>query len=347
MLDPSRQAHAHADRRLRSEQVAWLTTVRADGQAQSTPVWFLWDGETFLLYSQPGAQKVRNVAANPKVSLHLGDDGAGGDVVTFEGTATVEPGHPAGRPGGGVPGQVPGGDRGPRVRAGAVRPHLLDAPSGSARPGSGSGSAVALLPEIRALLDQMAAWGRPPLHRQSVAQARAFHVEDAPALNGPAAPVASVGRPGRARAGRGAAGAGLHPRGRAAVPDRGLVPRRRLGGRDPRHLRPAVPGPGRGRAGGGRVGRLPAGARAPLAGRGRGRLRGHPVGVAQRGRAGRRPAPAGRGRRQRRREPGRGGRPRAPATGAGHRSPSSCWSTRCWTRPPTPPPGASTPRAST
>ena len=30
--------------------------------------------------------------------------------------------------------------------------------------------------------------GRPPLHHQSVAQARAFHVEDAPALNGPAAP---------------------------------------------------------------------------------------------------------------------------------------------------------------
>ena len=94
MLDPSKQAHAHADRRLRSEQVAWLTTVRADGQAQSSPVWFLWDGETFLLYSQPGAQKVRNVVVNPKVSLHLGDDGAGDDIVTFEGAATVEPGTP-------------------------------------------------------------------------------------------------------------------------------------------------------------------------------------------------------------------------------------------------------------
>ena len=94
MLDPSKEAHAHADRRLRSEQVAWLTTVRADGQAQSTPVWFLWDGETFLLYSQPGAQKVRNVTANPKVSLHLGDDGAGDDIVTFEGAATVEPDTP-------------------------------------------------------------------------------------------------------------------------------------------------------------------------------------------------------------------------------------------------------------
>jgi PPOX class probable F420-dependent enzyme len=94
VLDPSRQQHARADRRLRSEQVAWLTTVRADGQAQSTPVWFLWDGATFLLYSQPDAQKVRNLAANPRVSLHLSDDGSGGDVVTFEGAASVEPGTP-------------------------------------------------------------------------------------------------------------------------------------------------------------------------------------------------------------------------------------------------------------
>jgi acetyl esterase len=51
---------------------------------------------------------------------------------------------------------------------------------------------VALLPEIRALLDQMDAAGRPPLHHQSVDQARAFHIQDAPALNGSAAPVASV-----------------------------------------------------------------------------------------------------------------------------------------------------------
>jgi len=94
VLDVSRQPHAHADRRLRSEEVVWLTTVRADGQAQSSPVWFLWDGETFLLYSQPDAQKVRNLAANPRVSLHLSDDGAGGDVVTVEGTATLEPDSP-------------------------------------------------------------------------------------------------------------------------------------------------------------------------------------------------------------------------------------------------------------
>jgi acetyl esterase len=51
---------------------------------------------------------------------------------------------------------------------------------------------MALSPEIRALLDRQAASGRPPLERQSVAQARAFHLQDAAALNGPPAPVAAV-----------------------------------------------------------------------------------------------------------------------------------------------------------
>jgi acetyl esterase len=47
-------------------------------------------------------------------------------------------------------------------------------------------------PEIQALLDRQAASGRPPLHRQSVVQARAFHLADAPALNGPAVELAAV-----------------------------------------------------------------------------------------------------------------------------------------------------------
>ena len=51
---------------------------------------------------------------------------------------------------------------------------------------------MALLPEIRSLLDQQATSGRPPLHHQSVEQARACHVADAAALNGPPAPVAAV-----------------------------------------------------------------------------------------------------------------------------------------------------------
>jgi PPOX class probable F420-dependent enzyme len=91
-LDPS--AGARADRRLRSEQVLWLTTVRADGQPQASPVWFLWDGETLLIFSQPSAQKLRNLAANPRVAVHVDTDEAGEDVLTIEGTAAVDPDAP-------------------------------------------------------------------------------------------------------------------------------------------------------------------------------------------------------------------------------------------------------------
>jgi PPOX class probable F420-dependent enzyme len=67
----------------------WLTTVRSDGQPQSVPVWFLWDGETFLIYSQPGRQKLKNIGRNARVGLHLNANDRGGDVVRAEGTAEV------------------------------------------------------------------------------------------------------------------------------------------------------------------------------------------------------------------------------------------------------------------
>ncbi len=80
---------ATTERRLREEEVAWLTTVRSDGQPQSVPVWFLWDGETFLIYSQQGRQKLRNIRRNPRVGLNLNSNAHGGAVVRTEGTAEL------------------------------------------------------------------------------------------------------------------------------------------------------------------------------------------------------------------------------------------------------------------
>jgi acetyl esterase len=51
---------------------------------------------------------------------------------------------------------------------------------------------MAVRPEIQELLDRQAASERPPLHRQSVEQARRFHLADAAVLNGEAVPVAAV-----------------------------------------------------------------------------------------------------------------------------------------------------------
>jgi PPOX class probable F420-dependent enzyme len=89
-LDPKTPSHAEADRRLRHEEVVWITTLRAaDGQPQSSPVWFLWDGATFLLYSMPSSPKIGNIERHPGVAMNLDTDGKGGGVVTIEGTAEI------------------------------------------------------------------------------------------------------------------------------------------------------------------------------------------------------------------------------------------------------------------
>jgi PPOX class probable F420-dependent enzyme len=94
VLDLSAEASAALAQRLRAESIAWVTTVAPGGQPQSSPVWFLWDGDAFLVYAQPRSWKVRNVRANPKVSLHLNSDEHGGRIVTFEGDARIGDGQP-------------------------------------------------------------------------------------------------------------------------------------------------------------------------------------------------------------------------------------------------------------
>lgn len=90
MLDATQTKDAHIDARLRTDLILWLATVRPDGRPHLVPVWFLWDGATVLIFSQPNNQKVRNIQANPSVMLALDNTGSdGGDVVTLEGEAQL------------------------------------------------------------------------------------------------------------------------------------------------------------------------------------------------------------------------------------------------------------------
>jgi PPOX class probable F420-dependent enzyme len=95
VLNLTRESEAAVVARLRTERVAWITTVTAGGQPQSSPVWFLWEEGEFLVYAQPGSWKVRNIRADPQMSLHLNSDDEGGQVVTFEGTARISEADPA------------------------------------------------------------------------------------------------------------------------------------------------------------------------------------------------------------------------------------------------------------
>ena len=88
-IDTTTPFGERAGRRLRDEHVAWLVTVSPAGQPQPSPIWFEWDGSSILVYSKPDTPKLRNIAANPRVSLHLDGNGAGGDIVIVSGTAEL------------------------------------------------------------------------------------------------------------------------------------------------------------------------------------------------------------------------------------------------------------------
>jgi PPOX class probable F420-dependent enzyme len=78
----------HTQSRLKQELVIWIVTAGPDLHPQAVPVWFLWDGKSFLIYAQRGI-KVRHVQANPHVELHLNTDEVGSDVVRVSGRATI------------------------------------------------------------------------------------------------------------------------------------------------------------------------------------------------------------------------------------------------------------------
>ena len=98
MADNRKKLESKAKRLIKQEYVIWLTTVDSTNTPQPRPVWFIWDKDSFLIFSQPHAHKVAHIRNNPSVSLHFNTDETGDkNVIVYVGIAsideTIKPAH--------------------------------------------------------------------------------------------------------------------------------------------------------------------------------------------------------------------------------------------------------------
>ena len=91
MVDLSSKFGRVVKQHLKNDYVIWLTTVDSNLTPQPRPVWFIWEEDTFLIFSQAKAYKVKHITKNPKVALHFNTDETGDEhVVIFLGDASID-----------------------------------------------------------------------------------------------------------------------------------------------------------------------------------------------------------------------------------------------------------------
>jgi PPOX class probable F420-dependent enzyme len=70
---------------------AIIATNRAGKGPQLTPVWFVWDGESFLISMQKGSAKYANIARDPNISLIINNPVTHSCVTAYGRAEIVEP----------------------------------------------------------------------------------------------------------------------------------------------------------------------------------------------------------------------------------------------------------------
>ena len=80
---------------LDDDLIGFLTAVNAEGQPQTSPVWFIRDGDDIVVYNRRDAPRLSSVAVNPNVAFNLRGDRRANGVVTIEGVASTESLPPA------------------------------------------------------------------------------------------------------------------------------------------------------------------------------------------------------------------------------------------------------------
>jgi PPOX class probable F420-dependent enzyme len=89
MFDLTNRFGRHVNRRLRQEKIIWLTTVDSHATPQPRPVWFHWDGETVMIFSERDKAKLRHLATNCRAALNFNTDDDGSDVAVIVGDARI------------------------------------------------------------------------------------------------------------------------------------------------------------------------------------------------------------------------------------------------------------------
>ena len=84
------ESDRHALARLERDMIGWLTTVTARRPAADVPDLVPVGRRRGPDLRRPAGEAEPNIRTNPRVSLHLNDDGRGGDIVVLEGEARID-----------------------------------------------------------------------------------------------------------------------------------------------------------------------------------------------------------------------------------------------------------------
>lgn len=77
---------AHIDERMTSAENYWVSSTRPNSRPHVMPTWGVWHEARFYFDGSPETRRMRNIAANPHIAVHL-DDGV--QAVILEGTAAM------------------------------------------------------------------------------------------------------------------------------------------------------------------------------------------------------------------------------------------------------------------
>jgi nitroimidazol reductase NimA-like FMN-containing flavoprotein (pyridoxamine 5'-phosphate oxidase superfamily) len=77
---------SHIDARMREAKNYWIATTRPNGRPHVVPTWAVWHANCLYFDGSPETRRMRNLAANPRIAVHLED---GDQAVIVEGVAST------------------------------------------------------------------------------------------------------------------------------------------------------------------------------------------------------------------------------------------------------------------